>query len=75
MPSDLWDVPHGPGPMDANINISAELEAYPTTLHTDSSDNGHDFLNDAELGLDFGMNTIFANFDTYILLQLWRNNF
>jgi hypothetical protein len=55
--------------MDANINISAELEAYPATLlmNINSSGPAYDFLNDAALGHDFGiqMNDIFANFDPY----------
>ncbi|KAJ7865786.1 hypothetical protein B0H13DRAFT_2352833 [Mycena leptocephala] len=65
IPSALRDDPHGPVPMDANINSSAELEAYPTTLLMDSSGTAHDFLNDAELRRDFGMNDFFANFDPY----------
>jgi hypothetical protein len=55
IPSTLRDDPHGPVPMDANINISAKLEAYPTTLLMTSSGPAHDFLNDAELGHDFGI--------------------
>ncbi|KAJ7854607.1 hypothetical protein B0H13DRAFT_2358392 [Mycena leptocephala] len=51
--------------MDVNINISTELEAYPTTLLMDSSATAQDVLTDAELGLDFEMNDIFANFDPY----------
>ncbi|KAJ7902943.1 hypothetical protein B0H13DRAFT_1882438 [Mycena leptocephala] len=65
IPSALRDDPRGPVPMDTNTNPSAELEAYPTTLFMESSGTAHDFLNDAELGLDFGMNDIFANLDPY----------
>jgi hypothetical protein len=50
--------------MDANINISAELEAYPTTLFMNLSGPAHDFLNDAEPGHDFGIQ-MNANFDPY----------
>jgi hypothetical protein len=59
--------------MDANINVSTDLDAYPATLLMDSSATGHDFLTDAELGLDFEMDDIFANIDPYS--YDWRNNF
>jgi hypothetical protein len=43
IPSALWDDPHGPVPMDSNINFGAELKAYPTTLLIDSSRTVQEF--------------------------------
>ncbi|KAJ7911671.1 hypothetical protein B0H13DRAFT_2660420 [Mycena leptocephala] len=65
IPSVLRDDHQGPVPMDANINVSTDLDAYPATLLMDSSATAHGFLTDAELGLDFEMDDIFANIDPY----------
>ncbi|KAJ7907381.1 hypothetical protein B0H13DRAFT_2273700 [Mycena leptocephala] len=65
IPSVLRDDHQGPVPMDANINVSTDLDAYPATLLMDSSATAHDFLTDAELGLHFEMDDIFANIDPY----------
>ncbi|KAJ7842152.1 hypothetical protein B0H13DRAFT_2273623 [Mycena leptocephala] len=65
MPSVLRDDHQGPVPMDANINVSTDLDAYPATLLMDSSATAHNFLTDAELGFDFEMDDIFANIDPY----------
>jgi hypothetical protein len=65
IPSVLRDDHQGPVPMDANINVSTDLDAYPATLLMDSSATAHNFLTDAELGLDFEMDDIFANIDPY----------
>ncbi|KAJ7917254.1 hypothetical protein B0H13DRAFT_2269543 [Mycena leptocephala] len=62
IPSVLRDQQDPPVSMDANIT---DLDTYPATLLIASSATAHNFLTDAELGLDSTWTTFFANIDAY----------